>query len=80
MKTPITDAAEFQATTERPSKGDYELYVVDSEVARGLERKLNEAKTALKQLADAAAISDTNAKQLGIHDEWVAALIIADGE
>lgn len=37
--TPRTDAAEFSATVEKPSSGDYELRVVDSKVARALERK-----------------------------------------
>ena len=55
MKTPLTDAAEFFATTEKPSSGDYELVVVYAEFARELEKENAALRTKVKLQQDLIA-------------------------
>ncbi len=51
--TPITDAAEFSATCEKPESGEYELRVVYSDETRKLERKNHFLRDTLRYYAAA---------------------------
>jgi hypothetical protein len=64
MKTPLTDAACFSATTEKPSSGDFELEVVDSKFARDLEGKLDAANARITKLELAARVAVNGIKPL----------------
>jgi len=65
--TPLTDAAEFSATTICPDTGDYELRVVYSDDMRNLERRLTAALTTNAGLLAALSGIKTEASR---HSEY----------